>query len=370
MAKVCHMTSVHPAEDIRIFHKECAGLAQAGYDVSLIQQGESYEKKGVRILGIGELKGNRLQRMLRGPKLVYQKALAEDADIYHFHDPELLFCGLKLKKAGKYVVFDSHEKYSIQLRSKPYLPRFASELIATVYSIIERHALKKIDAVIFPCTLEGGHPFEGQCRRTITLNNLPLLEEIYDKWTPQKKADFKACYVGYVRPDRGNTENVQACNLAGIPLILAGKASSEDYENQLRQLDEKNLTEFCGMVNRDQVVEVLKQASVGLVTELNVGQNNIFDNLPTKAYEYMAMGLPVIISHSPYVDKLLDRVKFGIAVDPSNVEEIADAMLYLRDHPEAAAQMGQIGRNIVKEEFNWDVEQQKLLILYEDILNS
>lgn len=370
MAKICHMTSVHPPEDIRIFHKECTSLANAGYDITLVEQGDSYEKNGVRILGIGELTGNRLQRMLRGPKLVHQKAVEADADLYHFHDPELFFCALKLKRAGKKVVFDSHEKYSMQLRNKPYLPKFASEIIAVTYTAFEKIALKKLDAVIFPCTLEGVHPFAGQCRRTITLNNLPMLEEIYDKWVPEEKPEFQACYVGYVRPDRGNTQNVQACNLADVPMILAGDASSAEYEAELRALDEKHLTTFMGWLGREEVVDVLKKASVGLVTELNVGQNNVFDNLPTKAYEYMAMGIPVIISHSGYVDRLLKEKPFGIAVDPENVEEIAQAIIYLRDHPEEAKRMGENGRRAVKEEFNWGVEEKKLFALYEDILKE
>ena len=84
------MTSVHPPEDIRIFRKECVSAAKAGHQVTLIQSGESYEKDGVTVVGFGTLKGNRLARMLRGPKLVYQKALLADADLYQFHDPELI----------------------------------------------------------------------------------------------------------------------------------------------------------------------------------------------------------------------------------------------------------------------------------------
>lgn len=370
MIKVCHMTSVHPAEDIRIFKKECVSLAKAGYDVTLIQQGESYEKDGVHLKGIGTLTGNRIKRMLQGSRKVYEAALEADADLYQFHDPELLFCARKLKKKGKAVVFDSHEKYTMQLREKPYLPKWITVPVAWLYGFMERQALKKFDGVIFPCTLDGVHPFEGQCKRTITLNNLPLLEELYDQWTAEEKPEFIACYVGYVRPDRGNTENVLACNQADVKLILAGGLSSEEYGQQLRQADTKGLTEIWGLVNRQQVLQALKKSAVGLVTELNVGQNNVFDNLPTKAYEYMAMGLPVIISHSPYVDKLLEERPFGIGVDPENITQIAEAIAYLRDNPEVAKQMGEAGRRAIQEEFNWSVEEKKLFALYEDILKQ
>ena len=49
MIKVCHMTSAHEEEDIRIFRKECVSLAEAGYDVYLVERGESYEKNFLKL---------------------------------------------------------------------------------------------------------------------------------------------------------------------------------------------------------------------------------------------------------------------------------------------------------------------------------
>ena len=104
MIKVCHVTSVHPVEDVRIFQKECVSLARAGYDIYLVQQGESYEKYGVHIVGFGNVESSRIKRMLHTSRTAYEKALAVDADVYHLHDPELLPYGIKLKKLGKKVI--------------------------------------------------------------------------------------------------------------------------------------------------------------------------------------------------------------------------------------------------------------------------
>ena len=67
---------------------------------------------------------------------------------------------------------------------------------------------------------------------------------------------------------------------------------------------------------------------------------------------------------------MVDKHRCGICVDPESVDEIAHALTYLRDHPDEAREMGENGRRAVKEEFNWGVEEKKLLALYEDILNE
>ena len=107
-----------------------------------------------------------------------------------------------------------------------------------------------------------------------------------------------------------------------------------------------------------------------MATILNVGQYNQYDNLATKCYEYMSLGIPVILTRSPYNQKVVDQYRFGICVDPENCEELAGAIRYLLDHPDEAQEMGENGRRAVREVFNWSIEEKKLLALYEEILND
>ena len=115
--KVCHFTIVHTPEDTRIFHKECKSLAKE-YDVTLVTTCDtSFDKDGVHVLGIGYPKStaDRIKRIFSIiPLLRRQKA-----DVYHFHDPELIFTGFLLKKLyGKTVVYDVHEHYTSKLIDK------------------------------------------------------------------------------------------------------------------------------------------------------------------------------------------------------------------------------------------------------------
>lgn len=369
--KICHMTSAHSPEDVRIFHKECVSLAEAGYNVYLVERGDTYEKNGVHIIGIGEASGGRLNRMTRTARNIYKTALALDADLYHFHDPELLPYGLKLKKRGKKVIFDSHELYVQQIRTKEYLPRWARSLIAGLYGAYERHVLRAIDGLIFPCTIGGKHPFEGQCSRLATVNNVPSLKELYDHYDPDiPQYPRSIVHIGGLTYNRGITHMVKAAAKADCTAYLGGTFSPASYQAEVNALPEYSCVRYLGQLTRPQVLDTLQHCRIGMATLLNVGQYGKVDNLATKTYEYMSLGLPVILSKAPYHQQLMEQYHFGLCVDPEDIEETAAAIRHLLDHPDEARQMGENGRRAVKERFNWGVEKQKLLTLYKEILSN
>lgn len=371
MVRICHMTSAHSAEDDRIFHKEALSLAKNQYDVYVVAKGESYDKSGVHIVGCGEPRGGRLSRMTSFAKRIYEAALALDADVYHFHDPELLPYGLKLKKKGKKVVFDSHEKYTEQIAAKPYLPGWARTLITKVYGGFENYVLKRIDAVIFPCTMLGKNPFAGLCKRAVIISNVAVLEEFYDHCDNSAlKEENTVCYIGSLTEERGITMDMLAAYRADAKLLLAGSFSSEEYQQQLAGMPEYRCVDYRGILNRQEVRELLSNTQIGLCTLLDRGQYLKIDTFGIKVYEYMSMGMPVVLSKSDYNQKMVEKYQFGVCVNPENPDEIANAIRYLLDNPEDARRMGENGRRAIQEEFNWSVEEKKLLALYDDILKN
>lgn len=359
------MTSAHPAEDVRIFHKECVSLVDAGYEVYLVERGDSYEKSGVHIVGVGEIPQSRRKRMTVGAKMVYKAAVKIDADIYHFHDPELLPYGLKLKKLGKKVVFDSHELTREQIAIKPYLPVWLAKIISWCYAIYEDYILKRIDGVIFPCLINGRFPLPG--KYTALLNNVPRLDEFYNLFDSSVEKEYDIGMAGSLTYNRGITHMVKAINKVGCEAYIGGKFDSEEYEDELKEIASPKI-HFLGYLNRDQVMDLTRKSRIGCSALLNVGQYVHMGNFSTKVYEYMSMGIPVILSNNEYNLKMNEKYGFGICIDPENIDEYAEAIKYLLNNPEEAVQMGLNGRRAIKEEFNWENEFINMEKLYEDVL--
>ena len=222
MIRVCHMTSAHGVEDIRIFHKECVSLTQAGYEVYLVQRGDSYEKSGVHIIGVGDIPSGRFKRMTTGAKLVYQKALNINADLYQFHDPELLPYGLKLKKKGKKVIFDSHEDVPGQIMDKDWIPKSLRKIVYGVYRRYETHVARQLDAVV-TATPHIAKKFRGRARKVTVVNNYPKLNDIVFHTKPFSERDHIVCYAGGINELRGEEIMIKAMKDADGVLIIAGE---------------------------------------------------------------------------------------------------------------------------------------------------
>ena len=146
--KVCHFTSAHDSDDIRVFVKECVTLASNGFEVYFVAPGTSREDQGVKVVGIGDVPEGRLKRMTGFSKMAYKSALDLNCDIYHFHDPELLPYGLKLKKKGKTVIYDSHEDVPAQIMDKKWIPAFLRKTVSGMFRNYETRIIKKLDAVV------------------------------------------------------------------------------------------------------------------------------------------------------------------------------------------------------------------------------
>lgn len=371
MIKVCHITSAHDTSDIRIFQKECVSLAKKGYETYLVGEGNSITKNGVNVIGVGEKTGNRLFRMFFFARKVVKVALKTNSKIYHFHDPEILLYAKKLKKNNAIVIFDSHELYREQILNKPYIPRKLRRIVAYFYETIENRALKYIDAVIYPSAGNVQHPYEGKNVKCAFINNTPIINNLnnFDVENAHNKGDTVCC-VGTLVKERGVDVLIEACYKAKVKLILAGNIMPENFKNELMQRKEFSIVDYRGYCNREEVEQIYREAFIGVDNIQRVGQYPQISNLSTKVYEYMSRGIPFIVSNFEYNEYIVQKYKCGICIDPSDSDEIAEAILYLLKDKENAILMGKRGRKLIEDKFNWEIDAKKLQDLYQELLKE
>ena len=127
---------------------------------------------------------------------------------------------------------------------------------------------------------------------------------------------------------------------------------------------ESKIIKYEGVLKGEDVYKLYRNCAIGMCTLLDVGQYSKGNNLSTKVYEYMAMGLPVILSDFPYNRKMIEKYQFGLLVNPENPNDIAAKIGYLLKRPEEAARFGENGRKLVTKKLNWSVEEGKLLKFY------
>ncbi|MBE7070782.1 MAG: glycosyltransferase family 4 protein [Ruminococcaceae bacterium] len=371
MYKVCHMTSAHPRYDPRILEKECTSLARAGFQVNLVVNDKKADEtiNGVNIISTGMTFSGRKARMTKGAKAVYKKALELNADIYHFHDPELLPYGLKLAKAGKHVVYDSHEDCYKQISIKTYIPGIVRKPVAKFFLNYESKVSRRVDAVIFPAQSPDGNTiFHGRSKRDVVIGNLPILGDDRDVDVRSNLSKKTICQVGALTEARGITEMVIAGYRTGSTVILAGPIS-ESYMETLKQMPEFACVDYRGVVKHHEVKGILKESAIGFSVLHNVGQYRDLTNLPTKVYEYGSFGLPIIGSVTPpSLKEFLEKNHCGIAVDSENVDEIVNAINYIYNNADEAVTMGQNAKTAVERDYNWETDAKKLVELYNEIL--
>lgn len=109
---------------------------------------------------------------------------------------------------------------------------------------------------------------------------------------------------------------------------------------------------FTGFLSRDQLVWCYKHA-LGL---LSCRSNSSYANygFPTKLAEYLAAGTPVIATRVGDIEEYLVDSENAFLAKPENVASIADAILRLLTNSERAALVGNSGREVARQYFDYN----------------
>jgi glycosyltransferase involved in cell wall biosynthesis len=367
--KIVHLTSAHSASDVRIFHKECKSLAAAGYDVTLIAPHDcDTSSAGVTVRAVRPSTG-RWNRMTRTVLAVYRAAIREHAEVYHFHDPELMPVGLLLKFRGAKVVFDVHEDYYSSIRDKLWINKYLRHAVAVAFRFVQAVHCAAFDRLVAATPAIAA---QYKPAKTSLVQNFPWREELSSGgYTSRCERAPVALYAGLIDRRRCLEEMVQAAKIVNqtreAKVELAGPISKEDARF-LAAPGQERCVEYLGTLGRAELAKRMARARMGLVLFYPI--RNHVNAQPNKLFEYMSAGLPVVASAFPLWREIVEGHKCGLVVDPLSPPEIAQAMTWILDHPSEAEEMGRNGREAVANIYNWESEARGLLSTYQELLQS
>lgn len=368
--KVCQMTSAHPPNDVRVYCKISKLLQNSGYNVSLIAPDASImNDDGIRFVHIPSRP--RFRRMLISTLQVFWKAVKLKADIYHFHDPELIPAGIALKLLGHKVVYDVHEDLPRQILDKPWIWLPLRKTVSKIAAAIENLGAWFFDGIVGATTSIAA---KFPSAKTVTVQNFPYRDEWLGLGDPTAYQERKnlVFYAGVVSEARGFREMVAAIEL--LPghfetrLVIAGSFYPANLKQAALESQYPERFELAGWQSRAGVANLINSCRIGLVL-FHPLANHIHAQ-PNKLFEYMAAGIPVVTSNFPLWQDIVLKEECGLVVDPLNTGAIADAIKWLLEHPEKAEEMGRAGRAAVLRKFNWETQAAVMSQFYRQLCAS
>lgn len=343
----------------------------SGYKVSLIARSEkNYESDGVSVIAFPSFE-SKFKRLLKAPLIMYKKAMAmRDADLFHFHDSELILTGILLKLSGKKVIYDVHEDTPLTMSTKDYLGPVLSSTLYYLTSFAEWAGGKIFNHVIvvIPSIMK-----RFPKHKTSIIQNYALRDELKTEDSkPFLQRDNTIIYIGSITRVRGVKEAIKALNFVpdslNVRFVLGGDFDEKGLESELKQLPEWKKVRFLGYVDRPTMATELARAGLGV--NLMYNQPDHYGAQPNKVFEYMSAGLPVVVSDFPMMNTIAKESECGLAVNPLDAKQIASAYVKILTDKKLREKFSKNARSAIEQKYNWDSEFGKLIKIYKKILDN
>jgi len=151
-----------------------------------------------------------------------------------------------------------------------------------------------------------------------------------------------------------------------LKLVLIGKGEEEAKLKKIRdKLNLKNVI-FMDPVPRSKIPELLSQALIGIVPLKN--DRSLRYARPTKLYEYLSCGLPVVAYGSSLeVKRIIMESEAGIYVNGNNPTDVAKAIITLISNPKLLKQMSYNAREYIVQNYSSKIISRQLLNILSSI---
>jgi glycosyltransferase involved in cell wall biosynthesis len=373
---VLFVQSSHGAHHPRHHFRLAASLAEAGYDVRMLAQPDLRAgASGAVPIEYLPLRRRRLARMLSGPAVV-TRALAHRPDALHVVCLDLLPWAALAKTIRRdlVVLYDSNEQYDLYMGVKEWVPNRVRPLLSHVVRRLEPWLGRHVDAVTAAVPATEAKFRSAGARTVLVRNFLPRSLAGDPRFGPY---DYDVLVGGSIKPPQmallAETA-ARLCDRRGrrSSWVVAGRNFRPADEAQLR--DELAARDLAGDVTLhsnlsfDEVRELARRSAVAFAPY--PGDPHYRVALPMRLFDYMARGVPFVSSEFAALQELVDGLEPGIMVPPGDVDGYANGLARILGDPAFGDELGRNGMELVRSRLNWDVESQRLLELYDDLLGA
>jgi glycosyltransferase involved in cell wall biosynthesis len=279
--------------------------------------------------------------------------------LVQFHDPELVpaMALLGILRPGTYTLYDIHEDLPLQLASKSYLPPGLRAPASRLAACMLR-AARELFSGFAPATEAIAQAWPGA--ETRVLHNYPKALFGLAGTPPDPR---RILYVGGLSQARGILLALEAVRearrrLPDLRLELIGWIMEAEIGSAIQAAAAEGWCVHIPWLAPEALLARAAGAGVGLVTLLP--RPNYLESLPTKLFEYMAMGIPVLASDFPLWRRLVVEAGAGRVADPVP-GAVARALVEMCSDPGGLRCFAAAGRAAYQERYRWEVESRNLL---------
>lgn len=169
---------------------------------------------------------------------------------------------------------------------------------------------------------------------------------------------------------RGAEELISAVPMTtGVKLVIIGSGDIIDLLRKKAESGEaRERIIFLPRMPWEEMMRYTMCCDAGLSLDTDTCINQRL-SLPNKLFDYIAAGLPVLVSPLPEVSALVTGYECGIILDDVTPEEIAEKLQHLADDRSLLLRLRQ-GSLMAREELNWEKEKVREQELIRIVINS
>ena len=300
--------------------------------------------------------GQRLLGRLR-PRLVYQR-----------HEAFVTF-GVDVADAAQAPLVLEWNNSEVWAHRHWHVASPAKRVFSPLAATMERHVLSRARLIVAVSThaaemaLEGGAAAEA----VLVLPNGVDIEAIDDarRGAVRAEPDSTAVvgWVGSFDPWHGADVLVRALTLLGgnVHAMLVGDGSQRpECEALARELGVEQRIQWTGSLPHPEAVRRL--AACDLLASPHVQmQARPFFGSPTKVFEYMAIGRPIVASRLEQIGEILDHDRTAVLVAPGDPEALARGIEAVLDRPDHGLELGLEARREAEKHHSWDARVRAIL---------